>query len=146
MRTWWIHPAYLCRQRLLGQHREIHMLASAWQKNLMQHHPLTKFWKAFGNWNGIVYYHDIIVHEMKIRGLVGHKTDLTFDATLNGSLSVRTSDYCTIIPQITLPMITQDAVDLLERWERYGQHGKPRCEIARDNFYKLESIYDDPER
>ena len=119
MRTWFVHPAYLCRQRVLGQHREIHMLAAAIQKKKMQSHPLTKFWQEKANWNAVVLYHDLIVLEMNKRGMIGHKTPLLIDD----------NDRTIKLPLIKNHYLTRDIEDLLNRWERHGQHGKPRLEI-----------------
>lgn len=115
MRTWFVHPAYLCRQRVLGQHREIHMLAAAIQKKKMQSHPLTKFWQEKANWNAVVLYHDLIVLEMRKRGMIGHQTPLLID-----------KNEPIVLPPIKPHYLTRDIEDLLNRWELHGQHGKPR--------------------
>ncbi len=128
MRLWWLHPKYLCQQRLVGQHREVHMLLGAMKKNQMQSHPLTKFMNRYG-WNTAVLYHNLIVKEMETRDLHGHKTPVDWD-----------EGYPIHLPDITDEMIKQDILDLLERWSRYGQRGKPRVELP-DRATKVGTIF-----
>ena len=139
MRAWWVNPRYLCQQRLVGQHREIHMLLGAIAKNQMQHHPMTKHWVEGDldlGWNRSVHYHDLIVNEMEVRGLMGHATPVEY--RLTGSAIYSSIRYP--IPKLTSEMVTQDIFDLLERWERYGQKGKPRVAIP-DRAISVETIY-----
>lgn len=67
MRVWDIHPGYLSRQSLLGQHAEIHALLSIIEgdKKGYAQHPETLRWK--NQLNCLKYKHDLSVLEMKLR-------------------------------------------------------------------------------
>ena len=68
MRVWDIHPGYLSRQSLLGQHAEIHALYSviSGTKKGYSKHPETKRWND--KLGGLVHIHDLTVLEMQLRG------------------------------------------------------------------------------
>ncbi len=68
MRVWDIHPGYLSRQNLLGQHAEIHALYSvlAGKKKGYANHPETRRWN--GNLLPLRRMHELTVLEMKLRG------------------------------------------------------------------------------
>ncbi len=68
MRVWDIHPGYLARQNLLGQHAEIHALYSviSGEKNGYANHPETRRWR--GCLEGLRRVHDLTVLEMDLRG------------------------------------------------------------------------------
>lgn len=70
MRIWDIHPGYLNRQSLLGEHRELHGLVSIIVngKKGYSHHPETIRWVGKG-W-AIKQRHRELVCEMKLRGHV----------------------------------------------------------------------------
>ncbi len=68
MRVWDIHPGYLSRQNLLGQHAEIHALFSVitGRKKGYAAHPETRRWQDCpGRLRRI---HDLTVLEMSLRG------------------------------------------------------------------------------
>jgi hypothetical protein len=75
MRIWDIEPHKLCRQHLLGEHRELHALWTV----LTQHkkgyskHPETLRWE--GKLKALYKRHEILVLEMDKRGY-NHHTDL----------------------------------------------------------------------
>ena len=75
MRVWDVHPGYLSRQSLLGQHAEIHGVYSVIsnQKTGYSNHPETRRWK--GHISGLCVIHDLAVSEMKLRGF-GHRSPL----------------------------------------------------------------------
>lgn len=78
MRIW--HPhllPLLNRQRLLGQHREIHgLLTIAFDnRKAYRNHPLIKWCFNYPDWLGV--YHDLVVKEMCIRGY-NHHTPVTW--------------------------------------------------------------------
>jgi len=68
MRIWDLPPECLCRQHLLGEHRELHALWSI----LMQgkpgfaNHPETRRWR--GKRKALFLRHDQLVAEMQRRG------------------------------------------------------------------------------
>lgn len=68
MRIWDIHPGYLNRNSLLGEHNELHALVSicVHQKKGYAHHPETLRWRDF--LHSLAVRHDILVAEMDLRG------------------------------------------------------------------------------
>jgi hypothetical protein len=68
MRIWDIPPEKLCRQHLLGEHRELHAIWSILTKNKKgySHHPETVRWN--GKLRALYLLHEEIVKEMKLRG------------------------------------------------------------------------------
>jgi uncharacterized protein YbgA (DUF1722 family) len=72
MRIWDIHPGYLNRNSLLGEHRELHALVSicVHGKKGYAHHPETLRWREF--LHALALRHDILVAEMELRGYRHH--------------------------------------------------------------------------
>jgi hypothetical protein len=70
MRIWDVHPGYLNRQSLLGEHRELHGLVSILvnKKNGYSQHPETLRWVGYG-W-ALKHRHRELVCEMNIRGYI----------------------------------------------------------------------------
>ena len=68
MRVWDIHPGYLNRQSLLGEHRELHGLVSILVngKTGYSRHPETLRWVGYG-W-ALKQRHQELVCEMSLRG------------------------------------------------------------------------------
>ncbi len=68
MRIWDIHPGYLNRQSLLGEHRELHGLVSIFMNNKTGYarHPETLRWVGYG-W-AIQKRHALLASEMALRG------------------------------------------------------------------------------
>jgi hypothetical protein len=68
MRIWDLHPGYLNRQSLLGEHRELHGLVSIIQYNKKGYskHPETLRWVGLG-W-ALKQRHKLLVAEMTLRG------------------------------------------------------------------------------
>ncbi len=77
MRVWDIHPSRLCRQHLLGEHRELHglwnILTVHGGKGGYSRHPETMRWK--GKLRALYVRHDALMSEMKRRGYQ-HNTPL----------------------------------------------------------------------
>jgi len=75
MRVWDISPDKLCKNHLLGEHREIHAIWSILINNKKGYssHPETLRWK--GKLKALYNRHEKIVQEMQNRGYV-HKTPL----------------------------------------------------------------------
>lgn len=75
MRIWDISPAYLCKNHLLGEHRELHALWTilTQDKKGYRHHPETKRW--IGKLGALYLRHNALVSEMKTRGYM-HKSSL----------------------------------------------------------------------
>ncbi|MGD9825030.1 DUF1722 domain-containing protein, partial [Desulfobacter sp.] len=68
MRIWDLHPGYLNRQSLLGEHRELHGVVSIIvnHKKGYSRHPETLRWMDFG-W-ALNKRHQLLAAEMKLRG------------------------------------------------------------------------------
>lgn len=75
MRIWDLPPSRLCRNHLLGEHRELHAIWSVItkKKNGYSLHPETIRWK--GKLAALYVRHESLVNEMKIRGY-SHKSPL----------------------------------------------------------------------
>ena len=67
MRIWDVHPGYLDRQRLLGEHRELHGVVSIVHKGLSGYarHPETRRWLGCG-W-ALRHRHRLLAREMGYR-------------------------------------------------------------------------------
>lgn len=74
MRIWDVQPKYLCRQHLLGEHRELHGLWNILTKHGgtggYSHHPETKRW--VGKARALYARHEVLVAEMTKRGYSHH--------------------------------------------------------------------------
>ena len=75
MRIWDVHPSRLCRQHLLGEHRELHGL---WNilvlgKRGYSFHPETRRWE--GKLAALYLRHQLLVEEMTRRGYT-HRSPL----------------------------------------------------------------------
>jgi hypothetical protein len=72
MRIWDVPPAILCRQHLLGEHRELHALWTILteNKNGYRNHPETKRWA--GKEKALFLRHEEEVREMQKRGYAHH--------------------------------------------------------------------------
>ena len=68
MRVWDIHPGYLNRQSLLGEHRELHGIVAILRKGLAGYgrHPETVRWRGLG-W-ALRQRHRLLAAEMAFRG------------------------------------------------------------------------------
>lgn len=77
MRIWDISPSLLCRQHLLGEHRELHAIWSVVTKKKKgySNHPETLRW--IGKLKALYIRHKTLVQEMKKRRY-NHKSNLPF--------------------------------------------------------------------
>lgn len=68
MRIWDVPPSMLCRQHLLGEHRELHALWRILSEDRKgyAHHPETKRWR--GKLAALYLRHEALVAEMERRG------------------------------------------------------------------------------
>ena len=68
MRVWDIHPGFLNRQSLLGEHREIHAIHTvlSQQKKGYSRHPETLRWRD--HLGALWLRHEQVVAEMRLRG------------------------------------------------------------------------------
>lgn len=72
MRIWDVSPEKMCRQHLLGEHRELHALWSIITNNkkAYAHHPETMRWR--GKLKALYLRHEALVEEMTKRGYKHH--------------------------------------------------------------------------
>lgn len=72
MRVWDVMPELLCRQHLLGEHRELHAIHSILRnnKNGYRQHPETQRW--IGRLDALRLRHELLVAEMLRRGWQHH--------------------------------------------------------------------------
>jgi hypothetical protein len=84
MRIWDISPKKLCRNHLLGEHRELHAIWSVLVngKKGYAHHPETLRWK--GKLKALYGRHDALVVEMSNRGY-RHRSPLAKRAATGGA-------------------------------------------------------------
>lgn len=75
MRIWDVHPAYLSRESLLGEHALLHGLAARLRSGAPRNaaHPETARWRGCG-W-ALAQRHRLVVAEMALRGF-GHHSKL----------------------------------------------------------------------
>ena len=68
MRIWDVSPPILCRQHLLGEHRELHALWTILTEGRQgyAHHPETRRWR--GKLAALYRRHEQVVGEMQRRG------------------------------------------------------------------------------
>jgi hypothetical protein len=68
MRIWDLHPRRLCRQHLLGEHRELHAIwvVLTEDRSGYSRHPETLRWK--GKVRALYLRHEALVAEMSKRG------------------------------------------------------------------------------
>ena len=67
MRIWDVPPSLLCRQHLLGEHRELHGLWRILTENRQgySHHPETRRWR--GKLAALYQRHEVLTEEMARR-------------------------------------------------------------------------------
>ena len=75
MRIWDLSPKKLCRNHLLGEHRELHAIWSVLVRGKKGYarHPETLRWR--GKLKALFHRHDALVQEMAARGYE-HRTPL----------------------------------------------------------------------
>jgi len=75
MRIWDIKPLRLCRNHLLGEHRELHAIWAVLTKNKLGYsrHPETLRWK--GKLRALYLRHELLAKELKKRSY-RHKSNL----------------------------------------------------------------------
>jgi hypothetical protein len=105
MRIWDISPKRLCRNHLLGEHRELHAIWSVLinGKKGYAHHPETLRWR--GKLKALYHRHDALVQEMADRGYEhrsplpkrlagGSAVQRVFVATRNAQMQLLRSKRC----------------------------------------------------
>ncbi|HMU55501.1 MAG TPA: pyrimidine dimer DNA glycosylase/endonuclease V [Nitrospira sp.] len=85
MRIWDISPKKLCRNHLLGEHRELHAIWSVLihRKKGYAHHPETLRWK--GKLKALYGRHEALVNEMAVRGY-RHRSPLAKKEATGGAV------------------------------------------------------------
>lgn len=69
MRMWSVNPSFMCTVHLLGEHRELHMIAGAIKKGMDLRHHMARGLVEPGN---VIARHDALVCEMVRRNLNHH--------------------------------------------------------------------------
>ena len=97
MRVWDIPEKHLCRQHLLGQHREIHAIWTTITKGKKGYanHPEVKRWRDCPD--ALKHHHDSTAEEMKRRG---YKHNSPIECV--GGQSVQLSRLCSEQDQVRL--------------------------------------------
>lgn len=115
MRVWDIHPGYLSRQSLLGEHSEIHALYIIITKNKkgFSRHPETQRWR--NNLNRLVLRHNLLVKEIIIRGF-SHYSPLSF-REINKKEQQFTPFLYLDLPSVQLEILHQ-------KYQAKGQRGR----------------------
>ena len=90
MRMWMVDPSLLCRQHLLGEHRELHAIVGGIKKNIPAMKGLAK--AKLIEPGKVIQRHEDVVAEMLSRGYQ-HKTplDVDFDSTGPGEVDPQVS-------------------------------------------------------
>ena len=93
MRIWDVSPKKLCRNHLLGEHRELHALWTILTENKKgyAHHPETLRWK--GKLKALYHRHDLLVDELARRGY-NHKSALDKKQATGDSKQTEYVDSC----------------------------------------------------
>lgn len=100
MRVWDLPPGILCRQHLLGEHREIHCIFNVILRGRKGYcnHPEIKRW--VGKLGALKNRHDLVVQEMKKRGY-GHYSNIDLTEEKTG-IFLQTKFVNTIPEQISI--------------------------------------------
>jgi len=91
MRIWDIPPQKLCRNHLLGEHRELHAIWSILTQNKKgyRHHPETRRWE--GKLKALYLRHESLVAEMIKRGY-HHRSPLNISLAIGESMQKKFID------------------------------------------------------
>jgi Pyrimidine dimer DNA glycosylase len=83
MRIWDIAPKKLCRNQLLGEHRELHAIWAILteKKTGYSRHPETMRWR--GKLRALYHVHEALVYEMRQRGY-RHNSPLNIARAVGG--------------------------------------------------------------
>ncbi len=105
MRIWDVPPDILCRQHLLGEHRELHALWTILSKDKKgyRNHPETKRW--VNKLPALAIRHEVLVKEMEKRGyrhhspldakgMVGKNQQDSFLDTINEQFTILKNKPC----------------------------------------------------
>lgn len=127
MRVWDIHPGYLSRQSLLGQHAEIHALFAVidGQKKGYAAHPETLRWQE--NPARLIKVHDLTVLEMLLRGF-NHASPLKNSAC--SDQDSKTKQNCDPLQYIDHPV---DQVSILRR-KYLAKNQQGRIPLPKNGF------------
>ncbi len=95
MRIWDIEPEKLCRQHLLGEHRELHATWSILTNNKKgyREHPEVKRW--VGKLKALYNRHELLVEDMLKRGY-DHRSPLDVELAVGKEVQ---DQYVDTIPQ-----------------------------------------------
>ena len=126
MRVWIIHPGYLSRQSLLGEHSEIHALYSVirGKKRGFARHPETQRWTD--SLNLLVLRHELISKEMELR-------KFQHNSPLNFIENNHEQDSMTPVSYVDLP--SHQFEILRERYSEKKQTGRIPLPVRGTDFW-----------
>lgn len=106
MRVWDIEPSRLCRQHLLGEHREVHAVWAVLTQSKKGYakHPETLRW--IGRLRALYSRHEALVEEMQARGY-NHRTPLDKQLATGKAVQDRFVDP----PAMQLQLLKQKGCD-----------------------------------
>lgn len=90
MRMWMVNPVYMCKDHLLGEHREIHMCVGYLKnRNHLKHYAYHGLIEV----NSLQSRHEILVKEMERRGY-NHNTPLIITEDISKHLDRQEVEIC----------------------------------------------------
>ncbi len=128
MRVWDIHPGYLDRGGLLGQHAEIHAIWSVLRAGGggYSRHPEVLRWRGYEGRLAIV--HEITVREMDLRGF-GHASPLEIDGRSDGNILlpsrlISPGEQLALVGEKLIDRGSEGRIPLPTRISQYWAHHK----------------------
>ncbi|RQD77225.1 MAG: DUF1722 domain-containing protein [Candidatus Syntrophonatronum acetioxidans] len=140
MRVWDVHPGYLTRNSLLGQHAEIHALFNVIKdcKKGYGAHPETLRWK--GHLNILRKRHDLTVKEMVLRGYRHASPCREEEKYANSSLRLKyinhPAEQLEILREKYLKNSSRGRIPLPRRGSDFWAHHKYSVMARGYNYYK----------
>lgn len=139
MRVWDIHPGYLSRQSLLGQHAEIHAIYSiiTGGKKGYASHPETMRWK--GRLHSLARSHALSVKEMTLRAM-GHHSPIPegdfADSIVNKTYVDKPAEQFAILKEKYRALGVSGRIPLPCRGSEFWSHHKYAVMARGYRYYK----------
>ena len=120
MRMWNVNPRFLCRAHLLGEHRELHMLAGALRKGVRLQ-PLVA--QGLVEPYAVQARHDLLVAEMEARGFRRELAGVGDD----GQIARAAFHYCPESPGMWIELVSHEIAEEIGDWlaTAAAEHGIP---------------------
>lgn len=144
MRVWDIHPGYLSRQSLLGQHAEIHAIYSiiTGGKKGYASHPETLRWKE--RLSSLEKRHALTVKEMALRSMGHHSPvpkDMLQDSSASKSYVDMPAEQFAILTQKYKTLSVMGRIPLPHRGSQFWSHHKYSVMARGYAYYKEIQAY-----